>query len=156
MVVIITIFEFLLPVCVQGILLIRLVAVYRPSELSWSRNFAIYVPIVVFKIARLVNAGLATQHLLSQMPTDAGVIVAAQIVWGTIYVKIEWFLQLFDDMYVMLLNVAPSSTGADVPSRFVSGLFVYKLYIHLRESKQAGHETGHSSSGCRSLLSATH
>ena len=102
MVIIMTIFEFLLPVCVQGILLIRLVAVYRPSEMPWGQCLAIYAPIVAFKIARLVNAGLATQHLLSHTPPNAGVIVAAQIVWGTKYIKVEWFLQLFDDMYATL------------------------------------------------------
>ena len=101
-----TIFEFLLPVCVQGILLIRLVAVYRPSEMPWGQGLAIYAPIVAFKIARLVNAGLATQHLLSHTPPNADVIVAAQIVWGTKYIKVEWFLQLFDDMYVTLSSIA--------------------------------------------------
>ena len=102
MVVIITIFEFLLPVCVQGILLLRLIAVYRPSEMSWGRRLAIYVPVVAFKIARVVNSGFALDYLLSHMPVDAGVIVAAQVIWSMKYVKVEWFLQLFDDMYVLL------------------------------------------------------
>ena len=36
--------------------------------------------------------------------------------------------------------------------RFISGLFVYKLYLHLRASKQADLDTGHTNSGCRSLI----
>ncbi|TBU23795.1 hypothetical protein BD311DRAFT_63384 [Dichomitus squalens] len=113
-VIVITAMEFLLPICVQAILLIRLVSVYRPRYLATKLRLAIYIPVVAFKVARLVNAGITVQYLLSHMPNDAGVIIAAQIVWGTKYVKIEWFLQLFDDM-------------------FVSGLFVYKLYSSFRD-----------------------
>lgn len=102
MVVLITVFEFLLPICVQGILLIRLVAVYRPGEMSLGRCLAIYVPVAAFKIARVVNSGFGLNYLLSHMPLDAGVIVAAQVVWNMKYVKVEWFLQLFDDMYATL------------------------------------------------------
>ncbi|TBU42150.1 hypothetical protein BD309DRAFT_991879 [Dichomitus squalens] len=135
-VIVITAMEFLLPICVQAILLIRLAAVYRPRDLAPKLCLAIYIPVVAFKVARLVNAGITVQYLLSHMPNDAGVIVAAQIVWGTKYVKIEWFLQLFDDMYVKLSCIA-GCAYADVLSRFVSGLFVYRLYSHIKDKSSA-------------------
>ncbi|PIL26378.1 hypothetical protein GSI_12134 [Ganoderma sinense ZZ0214-1] len=128
MVIMIVAMNFLVPICVQGILLVRLVGVYPPTANSRKQNLLIYIPVTVFKIARLVNAALATRDLINHEPDSLGVIVAAQIVWGTKYVKVEWFLQLFDDM-------------------FVSGLFVYKLYVSVMTRKEAGIDTGHSESG---------
>ena len=92
--------EFLVPICVEGILLIRLVAAYPPASNSRRQNLAIYVPVIAFKIARLVNVVIATHNSIAHLSDSLGVIVAAQFVWRTEYVKIEWFLQLFDDMYV--------------------------------------------------------
>ncbi len=92
--------EFVVPICVQGILLVRLVSVYPPTHNTRWKNLAIYVPVVAFKVARLVNAAYATHDLVGHLPDSLGVIAAAQFVWSTKYVKVEWFLQLFDDMYV--------------------------------------------------------
>ena len=92
--------DFLVPICVQGILLVRLVSVYPPTSNSRRQNLMIYIPVVAFKIARLLNAGYATHDLIGHLPDSLGVIAAAQFVWRTKYVKVEWFLQLFDDMYV--------------------------------------------------------
>lgn len=92
--------DFLVPICVQGILLVRLVSVYPPTSNSRRQNLMIYIPVVAFKIARLFNAGYATHDLIGHLPDSLGVIAAAQFIWRTKYVKVEWFLQLFDDMYV--------------------------------------------------------
>ena len=145
MVIMIVAMNFLVPICVQGILLVRLIGVYPPKSNTTKKNLAIYVPVVAFKIARLVNAVLATHDLVSHTPDSLGVITAAQLVWGTKYVKVEWFLQLFDDMYAFVLCI--SSAGADDASRFVSGLFVYKLYVSVMTKKEADIDTGHSGSG---------
>lgn len=100
--------NFLVPICVQGILLVRLIGVYPPKDNTKKKNLAIYVPVVAFKIARLVNASYATRDLINHTPDTLGVIGAAQLVWGTKYVKVEWFLQLFDDMYVTAAIRHPS------------------------------------------------
>ncbi len=92
--------NFLVPISVQGILLVRLLGVYPPSINTRRQNLVIYVPIVIFKIARLTNIAYATGDIVSHSPDSIGIIKAAQLVWGTKYVKVEWILQLFDDMYV--------------------------------------------------------
>ena len=100
MVIMIVAMNFLVPICVQGILLVRLIGVYPPASNTRKKNLAIYVPVVAFKVARLINAAYATRDLINHAPDSLGVIGAAQVVWGTKYVKVEWFLQLFDDMCV--------------------------------------------------------
>ncbi|KAM5531181.1 hypothetical protein V8D89_015151 [Ganoderma adspersum] len=120
--------DFLVPICVQGILLVRLVSVYPPTSNSRRQNLAIYIPVVAFKIARLFNAAYATHDLIGHLPDSLGVIAAAQFIWRTKYVKIEWFLQLFDDM-------------------FVSGLFVHKLYASAMMRRGNDADTSHSRSG---------
>ncbi|PIL26381.1 hypothetical protein GSI_12138 [Ganoderma sinense ZZ0214-1] len=119
--------DFLVPICVQGILLVRLVSVYPPKSNSRQQNLVIYIPVVAFKVARLVNASYATHDLIGHLPDSLGVIAAAQFIWRTKYVKVEWFLQLFDDM-------------------FVSGLFVHKLYASAMMRRGTDTAT-HSGSG---------
>ena len=93
--------DFLVPICAQGILLVRLVAAYPPTSNSRKQNLLIYIPVVGFKLARLANAAFASDELIHHLVVDSlDVIRASKFVWGTKYVKIEWFLQLFDDMYV--------------------------------------------------------
>ena len=100
MVIMIVAMNFLVPISVQGILLVRLIGVYPPKENTLKKNLMIYIPVTAFKIARLVNAAYATRDLINHAPDSLGVIGAAKVVWGTKFVKVEWFLQLFDDMYV--------------------------------------------------------
>ena len=92
--------SFLVPVSVQGVLLVRLIGVYPPRGNTRKQNIAIYAPVVAFKIARFINAAYATRDLVPHLPNALSIIAAAQFVWSTKYIKIEWFLQLFDDMYV--------------------------------------------------------
>ncbi|KAI1787115.1 hypothetical protein LXA43DRAFT_896767 [Ganoderma leucocontextum] len=126
LVLMIVVMNFLVPICVQGILLVRLIGVYPPTRNTRKQNLAIYVPVVAFKMARLVNAAYAGRDLVDHTP-DLSIITAAQIVWGSKFVKVEWFLQLFDDM-------------------FVSGLFVHRLYVSAMMKKEADIDTGHSGS----------
>lgn len=92
--------DFLVPICVEGILLVRVISVYPPTSNTRTQNLAIYAPVVAFKIARLTNAVYATHDFVGHLPDSVGVIAAAQFVWSTKYVRVEWFLQLFDDMCV--------------------------------------------------------
>ena len=117
---------FLVPICVQGILLVRLVAAYPPNRNSRQQNLTIYIPVVAFKIARLINVGYMIRDLIGDLPNPLGVSGAIEFIWRTKYVRVEWFLQLFDDMYVV--NLLRAKICADCMIRFVSGLFVHKLY----------------------------
>ena len=146
--------EFLVPICVQGILLVRVLSVYPPTQNTRKQNLAIYVPMAAFKIARLINAAYATHDLVGHLFDSQGVIRAAQFVWGTKYVKVEWFLQLFDDMYVgAAICRLWMSTDVDDLNRFVSGLFIHKLYISVMTRNRADADASHSGSGtsCTSL-----
>lgn len=63
--------------------------------------FAIFVPIVLFKIARITNLTLFmvkfAKVILGPLPS---VIGEFQHLWDeTPYPKIEWFLQVFDNWY---------------------------------------------------------
>ena len=100
LVITIVVMDFLVPICVEGILLVRVVAVYPPTGNSRRRNLAIYGPVVAFKIARLINVLFGLRDLVDNLRDSLDVISAAQFVWSTKYVKIEWLLQLFDDVCV--------------------------------------------------------
>ena len=96
----IVVMSFLVPIAVQGVLLVRLICVYPLRVNTGKQNIAIYAPVIAFKIARFINATYAARDLVLHLPNALSIIAAAQFVWSTKYIKIEWFLQLFDDMYV--------------------------------------------------------
>ncbi|KAI1795253.1 hypothetical protein LXA43DRAFT_1090903 [Ganoderma leucocontextum] len=94
----------LVPLCVQGILILRVLAAYPPSTLPYPRVFAIYGPILLFKLARVANM-IYMIFRLQQVIHDAGglssnsVFTVSQAVWSLPSAKAEWLLQLLDDMY---------------------------------------------------------
>ncbi|PIL26379.1 hypothetical protein GSI_12136 [Ganoderma sinense ZZ0214-1] len=89
MVIMIVAMNFLVPICVQGILLVRLVGVYPPTSNTRKQNLLIYIPVTAFKIARLVNAAYATRNLINHTPDSLGVLGAAEVAWGTKFMKVE-------------------------------------------------------------------
>ncbi|PIL26412.1 hypothetical protein GSI_12169 [Ganoderma sinense ZZ0214-1] len=104
------------PFCVQGILILRVLAAYPPKTLSSTRAFTIYGPIVLFKLARGANIGYWIFHL-HQVIKDSGglstntVFTVSQAAWTFPNTKAEWFLQLFDDMYDFQPSLSHSSSS---------------------------------------------
>ena len=150
MIITIVLMDFLVPICVEGILLVRVISVYPPTSNTRTQNLAIYTPVVAFKIARLANAVYATHDFVGHLPDSVGVIAAAQFVWSTKYVKIEWFLQLFDDMCVpvsAMIRRLWSSADIECPRSFVSGLFIHRLWESITARKGGDIHTIYSGSG---------
>ncbi|KAI0705616.1 hypothetical protein C8Q76DRAFT_630340 [Earliella scabrosa] len=93
--------QLLTPMLVQGILLLRVVAVYPPARLSWIRRILIYGPFAAIKTGRVINGGLFLADLcraVNSNPLHAGIVA-----WGLVEVKVEWFLQLADNTYASAL-----------------------------------------------------
>jgi hypothetical protein len=90
----------LLPVFMDGILAFRLYAVYPPQSTRRSVLSAIFIPLALLKLVRLVNITVFMvkfgASLLSSEPETA--VGKFQVLWDhSPYPKIEWILQVFDN-----------------------------------------------------------
>ena len=89
---------FFIPICVQCILLVRIIAVYPPRTLTVAGWVVIYGTLIVVTIARFVNIALALNIIVDSAHQSSSALVTGQIVWNMPYSKVEWFLQLFYDV----------------------------------------------------------
>ena len=81
----------------DGILLIRVFAVYPPRLLSKLLQLVVYGPIVLVKIARLVNCLIYAVRWASKTAENTTLALqAGQDAWNSPSPKIEWVLMLFD------------------------------------------------------------
>ena len=90
--------DFFVPICTQSILFIRVIAVYPPRELTWSRRVLIYGTLSGIQLARLANAivdFVKTAKMINKAPNF---VVAEQVAWTLPYVKVEFILQLAYDV----------------------------------------------------------
>ncbi|KAH9478635.1 hypothetical protein JR316_0009092 [Psilocybe cubensis] len=111
------------PWLVELILVVRLLAVYpyaRTPKRTW---FAIFIPLILLKIARFVNNTVyAVEYVqLVRNPGSADPISVAQRSWdshpGT---KIEWVLQVVDNTATSLLFILRLKSGLEAPGREVA------------------------------------
>ena len=86
--------SYLIPICTQSILVIRILAVYPPRELRWTKNLLIYGVLAVVLVTRIVNMGFFLQQTITDSDKPSDVFSA----WKSPFVRVDWFLQLF---YVM-------------------------------------------------------
>ena len=108
--IVLAVLVFFIPTFVQSILLVRVLAVYPPRRLPWSRIFTIYTPIVLIKTARLINqCFLAVNMVKATRGTPLGGLESGPVIWRQPYARVGWFLQIFDDTYVLLLRCTYSS-----------------------------------------------
>ncbi|KAI0691630.1 hypothetical protein C8Q76DRAFT_758730 [Earliella scabrosa] len=94
---------FFIPICVQCILLVRIIAVYPPRTLTVAGWVVIYGTLIVVTIARFVNIALALNIIVDSAHQSSSALVTGQIVWNMPYTKVEWFLQLFYDVFASAL-----------------------------------------------------
>ena len=87
---------FLCTFLAECILIIRVVAVYPPSQLSPLRKIAIYGTIVLFKLARIANVAVETAVLHQITKQVVNPVEIGQRAQHTPYTRVEWFLQTFD------------------------------------------------------------
>ena len=91
------------PWLVEMILVVRLIAVYPYSATPKHLWFSIFIPLLLFKIARFVNLTIFTvQYVaLMQSPSSGDPLAIAQNSWNSQPgPKIEWVLQVLDNTYV--------------------------------------------------------
>ena len=103
---------FFVPICVQCILLVRIVAVYPPRTLTWTGWLLVYGTLIVLVAARLVNMSLAFNEIVGGARRSASALVVGEIAWKSPYAKAEWFLQLSYDTYVSCYSRDQFSRGA--------------------------------------------
>ncbi|RDX46052.1 hypothetical protein OH76DRAFT_1356743 [Lentinus brumalis] len=89
---------FFIPVCVQCILFVRIVAVYPPRTLSWIRTVAIYGSLSAIAIARLANVGVALKRVQDGSRGSDSPWVAATVGWHVPSAKAELFMGLLYDV----------------------------------------------------------
>ena len=87
-----------IPLFADTILLLRVIAVYPPRLLSKASIAAVYGPVSVIKVARLVNIVMFAVHWASQLGDNpTSIFQAGQDAWNSPFPKIEWMFMLFDN-----------------------------------------------------------
>ncbi|KAI0669089.1 hypothetical protein C8Q78DRAFT_958983, partial [Trametes maxima] len=89
----------LVPMFAELILLFRVVAVWPPRALSWRTRLAVYVPVIVFKVARIVNDAMFIAKWVQLKRHTVDPLLTGQEAWSLPNAKVEWFLQFFDTIY---------------------------------------------------------
>ncbi|KAM5539667.1 hypothetical protein V8D89_006776 [Ganoderma adspersum] len=96
--------SFLVPVCVQSVLIIRVVAVYPPRMLSWTRCMLIYGTFAALSVARIVNMTLYLDKVSKEISrTNADTLTISAYAFSIPNGKIEWILQMVNDLYASTL-----------------------------------------------------
>ena len=94
----------LVPIFAESILLIRVIAVYPPRTLPLITAIAIYTPVVVFKVARLINIIMYMVWWIRAVGGKVdNILLVGQEAWGGAFYKIEVILGLLDMSYVRVL-----------------------------------------------------
>ena len=96
-------FSFCIPLCVQSVLIIRVIAVYPPRTLTWRRNLLVYGLFVALFIARLVNMSIYLTKVSRRISeTSADSITISVYEMSLPNGKLEWFLQSVNDLWVYI------------------------------------------------------
>lgn len=91
--------SFFIPVCVQSVLIVRVVAVYPPRLLSSARCMLIYGAFAALSIARIVNMTIFLDSVSKEMSrTGADTLTISKYAFDLPNGKIEWILQSVNDL----------------------------------------------------------
>ncbi|RDX48920.1 hypothetical protein OH76DRAFT_1404109 [Lentinus brumalis] len=94
---------FLIPICVQCILLIRIIAVYPPYSLSWTRGVLIYGTLGAIMVARIINVSFSFHKIDEAARRLRNWEAVGHIAWVLPNSRVEWILQLFYDVFASML-----------------------------------------------------
>ncbi|RPD76853.1 hypothetical protein L226DRAFT_569097 [Lentinus tigrinus ALCF2SS1-7] len=89
---------FFIPVCVQCILFVRILAVYSPRFLSWTHATFIYGSLSAISVARVVNVGIALKRVQDGSRGSDNPWVASTVGWHVPSAKAELFMALLYDV----------------------------------------------------------
>ena len=91
--------SFLIPICVQCVLIIRVIAVYPPWRLKWTQTLLIYGTFVALFIGRVINMGLFLNKVAQDISSSgADTITIALYAVSLPNGKAEWILQSVNDL----------------------------------------------------------
>ena len=106
---------FVIPICVQGILLVRILATYPPRVISRLLAFAIYGTLLAMMLARAINIGVAIQKISNTTRMSGNLWTATTFEEHVPSLKVELCMTLAYDMYELsLLPLRPHSCPDDV------------------------------------------
>ncbi|EJF58933.1 hypothetical protein BD309DRAFT_208803 [Dichomitus squalens] len=94
--------SILVPALADTVLLLRVFTVYRPSQMTTKCIAAIYGPISMVKIARMVVEIVFVvrwSRAIAGGAVGSNILIVGQIAWRTPYVKAAWVLQLADSSF---------------------------------------------------------
>ena len=89
-----TCLNFFIPICIETILLIRIIAVYPPRLQTLTKNILIYGVLASMQLGRLINMALFFKTVIITMRTSANAFIGVKLPSA----RAEWFLQLMYDM----------------------------------------------------------
>lgn len=100
---VITVIYIVTPICVQTILLLRVLVVYPPRQFTLLLRIGMYGPGLALKAARATNVAYLLYTIQSSSPEPGvpkTILGESAAVWASPFAKSELFLQLVDDVYV--------------------------------------------------------
>ena len=104
---VITVIYIITPICVQTILLLRVLVVYPPRQFTLLLRIGMYGPGLALKAARAANVAYLLYTIQSSSPKPGvpkTILGESAAVWASPFAKSELFLQLVDDVYVCGLS----------------------------------------------------
>jgi len=105
---------------VEMILLLRLLAVYPYSSTSKRIWFTIFIPLILLKLARIINTSIFNADYNRQLRLHPyySPLASSQTVWRTYpNSKIEWILQVIDNSATSILFIMRLRGRLNVPER---------------------------------------
>lgn len=107
-----------IPIFVESILVFRLLAVYPPRRTSTRIVIAVFAPLLVIKVARVVNFIFFYSTVFrKEAEADSSSSALGPASFNHPSPKIEWFLQLVDNTFVNSL-----------PDAFEFNLFLHQIH----------------------------
>ena len=89
----------LIPAIADTVLLLKVITVYPPSQMETRCIAALYGPITIVKIARMVVETIFIVRGSRAIASSSGhknLFEIGETAWHTPYVRVAWFLQLVD------------------------------------------------------------
>ncbi|KAI0706020.1 hypothetical protein C8T65DRAFT_708906 [Cerioporus squamosus] len=108
---------FFIPVCVQCILFVRIVAVYPPRSLSRIRCILIYGSLSALPIARLVNVGVGLKKMEDDSRGSDDPFETGTIALHVLSAKVELFMRLVYDVIASSLFLLRLREGGALKAR---------------------------------------
>jgi len=110
----------MVPFFTDLILLVRVLAVYPPRDITRLSAVVVYLPISCMKIGRLINFVLFWSEWFPLIREGGNPIIVSQEAWNRPYEKIEWILQVLDNGYSSALFLWRLRRGRSTTGRVES------------------------------------